>query len=92
MARPKKDKKKEEARIAAKKKRLDDEREITDAAKGKEPIKKMTVDDRLNRLEFIARKMAHFKGVTKIVTEAGLEAWVPGAKDMTRWKNEIKDK
>ena len=93
MARPKKDKQKEEIRIAAKKKRLDDERAITNAAKEKEPAKKaLSTEDRLDRLEFIIRKMAHHNGLTKIITEAGFEAWVPGKKDMTRWKNEVKDK
>ena len=91
MARPKKDKKKEEARIAAKKQRITDEKALELKTKP-EPVKKMTVDDRLDRLEFIVRKMAHHNGLTKIVKEAGIKEWIPGKRDMTKWKNEVKDK
>ena len=43
--------------------------------------------NRIERLEFIVRKMAHFSGNNRILLEAGLETWMPGKKDMTRFKN-----
>lgn len=42
--------------------------------------------ERINRLEAVVIKMAHYSGNNRILIEAGLAPWVPGQKDMTKYR------
>lgn len=52
------------------------------------PVTKQIKDlsERVEKLEAVIIKMAHFSGTNRIILEAGLKPWVPGKQDMTRFK------
>ena len=41
---------------------------------------------RIERLEFVVRKIAHFSGNNRILLEAGFDPWFPGQDDMRKYK------
>ena len=43
-------------------------------------------ESRLDRLELVVRKMAHYSGNNRILIEHGLEPWEPGQKDMRKFR------
>lgn len=83
-----KDKKKVDA---ARKKRVRQAAKDKAAMPKPEKKKELTIEQRLDRLEFIAAKMAHFSGNNRILIEAGLEIWAPQKKDMHRFVDNKKD-
>ena len=46
-------------------------------------VKKL--EKRIELLEIVIAKMAHFSGNNRILVEHGLKTWEPGQKDMSRW-------
>lgn len=50
-------------------------------------VKKQTQEQRIRTLEMAVSKMCHYSGQEHILTELGIEKWVPGKKDMSRWED-----
>ncbi len=93
MVRPKRDKEAEEKKKEARRARLAQEKIERDEAEAQiEPVKKLSPEQRIDRLEFVVAKMAHYKGCGKIITEVNLTPWFPTKREMTRWKNEHAEK
>ncbi len=42
---------------------------------------------RVDRLEEVIAKIAHFSGTQRIILEFGLESFVPGRQDMKKYKD-----
>lgn len=42
---------------------------------------------RIDKLEFVIRKIAHFSGNNRILIESGLNPWIPGKEDMRKYKS-----
>lgn len=42
--------------------------------------------DRIERLERVIAKMAHYSGASRILDEYGIDRWVPGKDDMRKYK------
>ena len=47
----------------------------------------LSTEKKIERLEFVVRKIAHFSGNNRILIEAGLDVWAPGKNDMKKFKD-----
>lgn len=50
-------------------------------------LKTLTDGQRLERLEKVVAKFAHYNGNEAILREYGIEPWIPGKEDMEKYKD-----
>lgn len=93
MVIPRKNAEAEKKKLERRKERIAQKKlEQDEAAERVKPVKELSLEQRIDRLEFVAAKMAHFKGCGKIITEVNMTPWFPNKRDMTKWKNEHKER